>query len=70
MTVREAASALECSASTVYDLCARGLLGHWRIGRAVRIEQTDIDEFKRNARQDARPVMQAGLKHIRPAKRA
>lgn len=50
MTVAEAARALEVSASTVYQLCRAGRLGHVRVGLgrgAIRISEGDIEAFRR-----------------------
>ena len=68
MTVNQAARLLEVAPSTVYELCRSGQLGHYRVGRLVRIEPQDIDQFKQQARCPARPAA-AGLRHIqqRPA---
>jgi excisionase family DNA binding protein len=65
LTVREAAAQLGCGLSTIYDLCSTGQLGHLRIGRAIRIEQSDIDRFKQDARRMPAPP-NLGLRHIRP----
>ncbi|WP_422931598.1 hypothetical protein [Singulisphaera sp. PoT] len=40
----------------IYVLCRNGLLGHLRIGRGrgtIRIEQADIDAYKKRARVEA-----------------
>jgi excisionase family DNA binding protein len=58
MTVREAAGQLEITPSGIYALCSRGLLGHMRIGvgrGVIRIEQSDIDSFKVEARKKGEP---------------
>jgi putative molybdopterin biosynthesis protein len=66
MTVSEAAKLLECAPSTVYDLCRTGQLGHYRIGRLVRIEAQDLDRFKAEARRQPGPRPgSTPLRHIK-----
>jgi excisionase family DNA binding protein len=72
MNVQEAAKQLEINTRTVYHLCAAGMLGHMRIGvgrGAIRIDQADIDTFRRQARaKAAKPVMAEPdpvLRHIK-----
>lgn len=48
MTVKQAASRLEASPSTVYALVAAGRLGHFRVGLgrgAIRITEDHISAF-------------------------
>jgi len=48
LTVKETATQLRVSGSTVFNLCSRKLLGHVRIGvgrGAIRIRQSDIDAY-------------------------
>lgn len=55
MTVREAAVRLECSPNTVYQLCERGRLGHYRVGcgrGAIRITESDVAAYLASARQE------------------
>ncbi len=72
MTVKEAAKQLEVSARAVYSLCAAGLIGHMRIGvgrGSIRLEQADVDEYKRKAREGTvkpAPPSPYVLKHVRP----
>lgn len=65
MTVKQAAEVLEVSVSMVYRLIDTGALGHLRIGKSIRVEQADIDEFKQFARVRPSPAGRP-LKHIRP----
>ena len=74
MTVNQAAAKREVEASTIYDLCRHGLLGHARIGvgrGVIRISQADIDDYLERA--SVRPASAAPddpetepeLKHLR-----
>ncbi len=38
LTVRQAATVLQVSTSTIYKLCAEGKLAHVRVSNAIRIE--------------------------------
>jgi excisionase family DNA binding protein len=40
-SVAKLARLWDCSARHVYDLCARGELGHFRIGGIIRISESD-----------------------------
>ncbi|WP_422931597.1 hypothetical protein [Singulisphaera sp. PoT] len=64
--------------STIYALCADGQLGHLRIGRGrgtIRIDQADIDAYRKIARVEPRPRLSREerapdfgyvYKHIKP----
>jgi excisionase family DNA binding protein len=57
MTVAEAARILEVTTGVVYDLCAKRLIGHHRVGAGrgqIRLTQADIDEYI--ARRRVEPV--------------
>jgi excisionase family DNA binding protein len=57
MTVAEAARILEVTTGVVYDLCAKRLIGHHRVGAGrgqIRLAQADIDEYV--ARRRVEPV--------------
>src|SRR5262249_36837626 len=48
LTVKQAAERLQVAATTIYNLCARKVLRHIRVGRGrgtIRIRQTDLDAF-------------------------
>jgi excisionase family DNA binding protein len=58
VNARDAAKQLEITLATVYALCRSGDLGHMRVGvggRTIRLEQSDVDEYKRRARDRAVP---------------
>lgn len=46
LKVKEAAAALGVSPATIYDLCDSGRLRHQRIGRAIRIKESDLTDYK------------------------
>ena len=50
MNVKEAAERLECSVATVYQLCSRGKLGHYRVGArgrgAIRITEEHVAAYR------------------------
>jgi excisionase family DNA binding protein len=57
VTVAEAARILEVTTGVVYDLCAKRLIGHHRVGAGrgqIRLTQADIDEYV--ARRRVEPV--------------
>ena len=63
MTVREAAKRLEVSVSTIYALCAKGLMPHSRVGLGrgvVRISEDDLKVFLESCRAD-HPAPAKGL---------
>ena len=45
LTVQEAADRMRVHPQSVYRLCYRGELGYTRIGRSVRILETELDAF-------------------------
>lgn len=49
-TPEEVASILKISKYTVYELIKRGELPAYRIGRKVRVEETDLEIYKQNAK--------------------
>ena len=52
LTVRQAADRLQVAAATIYDLCARKVLRHIRVGRGrgtIRIREDDLDAFVETA---------------------
>lgn len=51
LTAAEAAAKLRVSPATIYSLCRAGEIAHYRFGRAVRIEDADLDAYV--ARQKA-----------------
>jgi excisionase family DNA binding protein len=64
MTVKQAAERLQCSAATVYQLCAAKLILHSRVGLGrgvIRITEADLAAYLAARRvQPERPK----LKHI------
>jgi excisionase family DNA binding protein len=67
MRVKEAAGRLEVSQSTVYELCARGLLPHVRVGAgrgAIRINEDDLRAYLESCRA-VKPPERRNLKGIR-----
>jgi len=50
-TPEEVAKILKISKYTVYELIKRGELGAYRVGRKVRIEQTDIEIYKQKSKK-------------------
>jgi excisionase family DNA binding protein len=68
LTVREAAAKARISQSLLYDLCAKGLLPHIRIGRpgkrgCVRIDSVELEAFLQGCRVEGPP--DGPLTHIR-----
>nr|WP_325300365.1 helix-turn-helix domain-containing protein [uncultured Dysosmobacter sp.] len=45
LTVKDAAGRLGVPVNTVYKLTAERQLAHYRIGRAVRIDEADLDRY-------------------------
>ncbi len=57
MTVADAARLLEVSPSTVYELCRRGDIPHYRIGLGrgrIRIDPAQLREFLDRCRREGR----------------
>lgn len=50
LTPQEVADILKIAKTTVYELIKRGDLNAYRIGRKFRVEQSDIDEYIRKAK--------------------
>lgn len=46
LTPKQAAAKLGVSADKVYELCASGKLRSRKIGRAVRIQPRDLDDYQ------------------------
>lgn len=46
LKVREAAKVLGVSERTIYELCDSQRLKHRRIGRAIRIDEKDLNDLK------------------------
>jgi excisionase family DNA binding protein len=42
LTVKEAAAALQCSEDAIYQQCEAGALPHKRVGRMIRIRESDL----------------------------
>lgn len=73
LSVRDVAEQLNVSQRCVYDLVAKGLLPHHRIGigrGSIRIDPDDLARFLADRRVDQQPetrrrAAQPKLKHIR-----
>lgn len=50
-TPEEVAKILKISKFTVYELIKRGELAAYRIGRKVRVEESDLERYKQNSKQ-------------------
>jgi len=55
LTVRQAAKLLGVCPATVYALCARGELPHFRVLNAIRIDAVDLKAFLAEARRGHMP---------------
>jgi len=51
LTPQEVAGILKIAKTTVYELIKRGELNAYRIGRKVRVEQSDVEEYKRKSKK-------------------
>jgi excisionase family DNA binding protein len=75
VNVRQAAEQLEVSPSLVYALCARGKLGHHRVGLgrgAIRITDDDVRAYRDATRVEARadrPAVRAPARAPAPRRR-
>lgn len=56
LTTQEVAQILNISKNTVYELIKRGELQSYRIGRKVRIDASDIEEYKNKSRTNNKPI--------------
>ena len=61
LTVKQAAERLQCSAATVYQLCATKALPHSRVGLGrgvIRIAAADVDRYLagRRVKAERRPL--------------
>lgn len=68
LTVKEAAAYARVSQSLIYDLCAKGLIPHIRVGRpgrrgTLRIDSDELDGFL--AACQVTPADEEGLRHVR-----
>jgi excisionase family DNA binding protein len=55
LSVTEAAKRLHVAPNTVYHLCQKGLLGHHRIGKIIRIMPADIETYQREGAKPKPP---------------
>lgn len=55
LTTQEVAQLLNISKNTVYELIKRGELPSYRVGRKVRIDEIDIEEYKNKSRTNVKP---------------
>ena len=60
LTAKEAGALLGISARMVYELFASGKLTGYRIGRAVRFDRCDIEDFRLSCRSAGTPETSAG----------
>jgi excisionase family DNA binding protein len=58
VTVPDAAARLEMSPAFVRRLIASGRLPCYRLGRAVRLDPDDVEDYRRSCRQCAAPAAQ------------
>jgi excisionase family DNA binding protein len=56
VTIPDAAARLEMSPAFVRRLIARGVLPCYRLGRAVRLDPDDVEDYRRSCRQCAAPA--------------
>jgi excisionase family DNA binding protein len=54
LTPAEVAARLRVCRATVYKLCAKGELGHVRVGLSVRIAQSHVNAFLSKKREGTR----------------
>jgi len=47
LTVKEAAAAAQCSEDSIYQQCEAGKLPHKRVGRMIRIRESDLHNVSR-----------------------
>ncbi|MBB6020730.1 putative molybdopterin biosynthesis protein [Paenibacillus sp. JGP012] len=58
-TTEEIAKLLKISKLTVYDLIKKGDLVAYRVGKQMRIDATDLEEYKRRSKQLQSPAQQS-----------
>lgn len=63
LSTQEVAEILNISKNTVYELIKRGELPSYRIGRKVRIDEIDIEEYKNRTRTSAKKSTQTNSQH-------
>jgi len=61
LTVRETAARLKVSTATVYALCERGELAHFRVLNSIRVRVADLDAFVASAPLRTSPRMKTRL---------
>ena len=49
LTPKEVADMLQITTNTVYEMVKRGELNAYRVGRKMRIEPRDLEEYKRKS---------------------
>jgi len=54
LTTQEVAQILNISKNTVYELIKRGEISSYRVGRKVRIDEIDIEEYKNKSRTNTK----------------
>ena len=54
LTTQEVAQILNISKNTVYELIKRGELPSYRVGRKVRVDEIDIEEYKNKSRTNTK----------------
>lgn len=63
LSTQEVAEILNISKNTVYELIKRGELPSYRIGRKVRIDEIDIEEYKNRSRTSAKQPTQTNFQN-------
>ena len=52
LTVREVAARLRISTATVYAMCRRGDLAHYRVSHAIRVSEAALEKYLADAAGD------------------
>ncbi|SDF34815.1 putative molybdopterin biosynthesis protein [Fontibacillus panacisegetis] len=55
-TTEEIAKLLKVSKLTVYELIKKGELPSYRVGKQIRVDSTDLEAYKQNARNEMNPA--------------
>lgn len=64
LSAQEVAEILNISKNTVYELIKRGELPSYRIGRKVRIDEKDIEEYKNRSRTGAKQYIPVRIEQM------
>nr|WP_295973098.1 helix-turn-helix transcriptional regulator [uncultured Bacillus sp.] len=63
-TIEEIAQILKVSKLTVYDLIKKGKLAAYRVGRQMRVDESDLRAYKDNARENVTAAPAVILHHV------